>query len=99
VARGQPPPRSGLYRYQHPPWSPRGPHGSRSRRVPVADLGGGKANQGVNFSDLPGFSLYLNTLVTVDGTDVFVITNFSGTNDAVSTASMLKLVNRTMKLR
>jgi hypothetical protein len=35
----------------------------------------------------------------VDGTDVFIITNFSGTNDAVSTASMLKLVNRTMKLR
>ncbi len=56
-------------------------------------------NQGVNFSDLPGFSLYLNTLVTVEGTDVFIITNFSGTNNAVSTASMLKLVNRTMKLR
>lgn len=56
-------------------------------------------NQGVNLSDLPGFSLDLNTLVTVEGTDVFIITNFSGTNDAVSTASMLKLVNRTKKLR
>jgi hypothetical protein len=56
-------------------------------------------SQGVNFSTLPGFLLYLDTLVTVEGTDVFIITNFSGTNDAVSTASMLKLVNRTMKLR
>jgi hypothetical protein len=56
-------------------------------------------NQGVDISEFAGFSLDLNTLVTVAGTDVFIITNFSGTNDAVSTASMLKLVNRTVKLR
>jgi hypothetical protein len=56
-------------------------------------------NQGVDISDFPGFSLNLNTLVTVEGTDVFIVTNFSGTNDPVSTKDMLKLVNRTMKLR
>ena len=55
--------------------------------------------QGVDFSGFPGISFDLNTLVTVEGTDVFIITNFSGTNDPVSTKDMLTLVNRTKKLR
>jgi hypothetical protein len=56
-------------------------------------------NQGVDISEFAGFQLNLNTLVTVEGADVFIVTNFSGTNDPVSTKTMLKLVNRTMKLR
>jgi hypothetical protein len=56
-------------------------------------------NQGVTISDFPGFSLNLNTLVTVAGTDVFIVTNFSGTNDPVPASAMLKLVSRAIKLR
>jgi hypothetical protein len=55
--------------------------------------------QAVTFSDSPGFSLMLNTLVTVEGTDVFAIVDLSGTNDPVSAGLMLKLVNRVKKLR
>jgi hypothetical protein len=40
-----------------------------------------------------------NTLVTVEGTDVFTVVSLSGTNDPVSTGLMLKLVNRVSKLR
>jgi hypothetical protein len=55
--------------------------------------------QAVTLSDSPGFSLDLNTLVTVKGTDVFTVVDLSGTNDAVSTGLMLKFVNRVAKLR
>src|SRR5205823_8947295 len=55
--------------------------------------------QAVTLSESPGFSLTLNTLVTVEGTDVFTIVDLSGTNDPVSTDLMLKLVNRVKKLR
>ena len=44
-------------------------------------------------------ALMLNTLVTVEGTDVFTVVNLSGTNDPVSASLMLKLVNRVKKLR
>ena len=53
----------------------------------------------VNLSELPGFTLTLNTLVTIEGTDVFTVVSFSGTNDPVSSGLMLKLVNRVKKLR
>jgi hypothetical protein len=55
--------------------------------------------QAVNLSELPGFSLTLNTLVTVEGTDVFTVVSLSGTNDPVSATLMLKFVNRVKKLR
>ena len=55
--------------------------------------------QAVNLSESPGFSLTLNTLVTVEGTDVFTVVSLSGTSDPVSTNVMLKLVNRVKKLR
>ena len=55
--------------------------------------------QAVTFSDSPGFSLDLNTLVTVEGTDVFTVVDLSGTNDPVSTGLMLTFINRVSKLR
>ena len=55
--------------------------------------------QAVDLSETPGFALMLNTLVTVEGTDVFTVVSLSGTNDPVSTSLMLKLVNRVRKLR
>jgi hypothetical protein len=55
--------------------------------------------QAVTLSDSPGFSLDLNTLVTVEGTDVFAVVDLSGTNDPVSAGLMLKLINRVSKLR
>jgi hypothetical protein len=55
--------------------------------------------QAVTLSESPGFSLTLNTLVTVEGTDVFTIVDLSGTNDPVSTGLMLKFINRVKKLR
>lgn len=55
--------------------------------------------QAVNLSEAPGFSLMLNTLVTVEGTDVFTVVSLSGVNDPISTGLMLKLVNRVKKLR
>lgn len=55
--------------------------------------------QAVTISDAPAFPLMLNTLVTVEGTDVFTVFSLSGTNDAVSTDLMLKLINRVKKLR
>jgi hypothetical protein len=58
-----------------------------------------QATQDVALSEAPGFSLTLNTLVTVEGTDVFTVVSLSGTNDPVSTSLMLKLVNRVRKLR
>ena len=50
-------------------------------------------------SEFPGDSFDLNTMVTVAGTNVYVIANFGGTNDPVSTKDMLKLINRIKKLR
>ena len=55
--------------------------------------------QAVTFSDSPGFSLDLNTLVAVEGTDVFTLVNLSGTNDPVPAGLMLKFINRVKKLR
>jgi len=55
--------------------------------------------QAVTLSDSPGFSLMLNTLVAVEGTDVFTVVDLSGTNDPVSAGLMLKLINRVRKLR
>jgi hypothetical protein len=48
---------------------------------------------------LPGISLNLNTLVTVAGADVFIVTDFSTSNHPVSAKSMLKLVSRVKALR
>lgn len=55
--------------------------------------------QAVTLSESPGFALTLNTLVTIEGTDVFTVVNLSGTNDPVSNSLMLKLINRVKKLR
>jgi hypothetical protein len=55
--------------------------------------------QSAALSGEPGFSLMLNTTVTVEGTDVFTVLSFSGTNHPVSGGLMLKLVNRVRKLR
>ena len=55
--------------------------------------------QAVDLSESPGFSLDLNTLVTIKGTDVFTVVDLSGTNDPVAAGLMLKFVNRVSKLR
>ena len=55
--------------------------------------------QAVTLSESPGFSLDLNTLVAVEGTDVFTVVNLSGTNDPVPAGLMLKFINRVKKLR
>jgi hypothetical protein len=58
-----------------------------------------RVREGVDISSVAGFSLSFNTLVTVEGTDVFIVTSFSVGNHPVSAKSMLKLVDRVMKLR
>jgi hypothetical protein len=58
-----------------------------------------RVREGVGISSVAGFSLSFNTLVTVEGTDVFIVTSFSVGNHPVSAKTMLKLVNRVMKLR
>jgi len=50
-------------------------------------------------SEAPGYTLQQSTLVTVEGTDVFTVLSFGGTNDQVPTSLMLKLINRVKKLR
>jgi hypothetical protein len=55
--------------------------------------------QAVTLSESPGFALDLNTLVAVEGTDVFTVVNLSGTNDPVPAGLMLKFINRVKKLR
>jgi hypothetical protein len=54
--------------------------------------------QSAGDSGISGLSLKLNTLVTVEGADVFIVTNFNMTNHPVSAKTMLKLVGRVMKL-
>lgn len=49
-------------------------------------------------SDFPGISFLMNTMVTVEGTDVFTMISVGGTNDPVPTSLMLKLINRIKKL-
>jgi hypothetical protein len=51
-----------------------------------------------DLSDFPGTTIQLDTLVTVEGTDVFTIVSVGGTNDPVSSRLMLKLINRVKKL-
>jgi hypothetical protein len=46
-----------------------------------------------------GVSLNLNTLVTVEGTDVFVVVDFTTSNHPVPAKTMLKLVGRVKALR
>jgi hypothetical protein len=58
-----------------------------------------RVREGVDISSVAGFSLSFNTLVTVEGADVFIVTSFSVGNHPVSAKSMLKLVDRVMKLR
>ena len=55
--------------------------------------------QSVGGSGLPDISLNLNTVVTVEGADVFVVVDFSTTNHPVAAKTMLKLINRVKKLR
>ena len=50
-------------------------------------------------SEAPGDTNQLNTTITVEGTGVFAIESFSGTNDTVSANLMLNLINRVKKLR
>jgi hypothetical protein len=50
-------------------------------------------------SEAPGLTIQLNTTITVEGTDVFAIESFPGTNDTVSPNLMLNLINRVKKLR
>ncbi len=49
-------------------------------------------------SEAPGDTIQLNTTITIEGTDVFAIESFSGTNDTVSANLMLNLINRVKKL-
>ena len=58
-----------------------------------------RVREGVDISTVAGFSLSFNTLVTVEGADVFIVTSFSIGNHPVSAKTMLKLVNRVVKLR
>lgn len=58
-----------------------------------------RVREGVDISSVAGFSLSFNTLVTVEGADVFIVTSFSVGNHPVSAKTMLKLVDRVMKLR
>lgn len=58
-----------------------------------------RVREGVDISSVAGFSLSFNTLVTVEGADVFIVTSFSVGNHPVSAKTMLKLVDRIMKLR
>jgi hypothetical protein len=58
-----------------------------------------RVREGVDISSVSGFSLSFNTLVTVEGADVFIVTSFSVGNHPVSAKTMLKLVDRVMKLR
>jgi hypothetical protein len=58
-----------------------------------------RVREGVSISSISGFPLTLNALVTVEGADVFVVTSFSVGNHPVSAKTMLKLVDRVVKLR
>jgi hypothetical protein len=55
--------------------------------------------QSADLSDTPGITIMLNTLVTVEGTDVFTMVSVGGTDDEVPHALMLKLINRVKNLR
>lgn len=57
-----------------------------------------QVGQTTALSEAPGFTLQQSTLVTVEGTDVFTIFSFGGTNDPVPTSLMLKVINRVKKL-
>ena len=57
-----------------------------------------QVGQAAALSEAPGFTLQQSTLVTVEGTDVFTMYSFGGTNDPVPTGLMLKLINRVKKL-
>jgi hypothetical protein len=57
-----------------------------------------QATQDVTLSEFPGFALTLNTLVTLQGADVFTIVSFAGTNDPISSGTMLKFIGRVKKL-
>jgi len=52
-----------------------------------------------NLSEAPGFTINLNTMVTLEGTDVFTMVSVGGTNDPVPASLMLKLINRVKALR
>lgn len=55
--------------------------------------------QSADLSDFPGESILLNTLITVEGTDVIAMQSVGGTNDAVPVPMMQKLIARVQKLR
>ena len=57
-----------------------------------------QVGQLADLSDAPGVTLNPNTMVTLAGTDVYIIDSFGGTNDPVSADTMLKLINRVKKL-
>ena len=50
-------------------------------------------------SAMPDVPVYLSTLVTVEGADVFFIVDFTMSNHQIPTKTMLKLVNRVKALR
>lgn len=55
--------------------------------------------QSADLSEFPGDSILLNTLITVEGTDVLAMVSVGGTNDAVPASVMQKLIGRVQKLR
>jgi hypothetical protein len=55
--------------------------------------------QSAALSEDPADPILLNTLVTVEGTDVFGMLSVGGTNDAVSASLMQQLIGRVQKLR
>jgi hypothetical protein len=55
--------------------------------------------QSADLSQYPGDPILLNTLVTVEGTDVFGMLSVGGTNDAIPASLMQELIGRVQKLR
>jgi hypothetical protein len=55
--------------------------------------------QSADLSDDPADPILLNTLVTVEGTDVFGMLSVGGTNDEISASVMQQLIGRVQKLR
>ena len=68
-------------------------------KTSVGKYQGFEVGQSADLSEFPGDTTLLNTLVTVEGTDVFVMLSQGGTNDAIPTSIMQKLIARVQKLR
>ena len=73
-----------------------------TQSISKASVGKYQASEVGQVSDLssfPGITIQLNTLVTIEGTDVFTMISVGGTNAQVPANLMLTLINRVKKLR